>query len=117
MKDEKEAQAPPKKPTTAFFLFRADETAKGNKIGAKEAGKIWGELSEEKKKPFIDAYNKAKEGYDKYMVEVEGKSPKKAGKPTGFNKIRVKAICTSQKEFKPMSQQQYKALSKILVRS
>ena len=112
---QKEAEGPPKRPTTPFFLFRAGESEKGNKIGAKEAGKLWKELSEDKKQPYTDAYNKAKEEYDKYMTEVEGVSPKKGGKPSSFNKIRVKAICTSQKEFKSMNSVQYKALAKTLV--
>lgn len=107
----------PKRPVTPFFLFRAEEAEKGNKMNAKDAGKMWKEMSEEKRRPYIDKHKKAKEAYDRYLTEVEGISPKKSGggKPTTFNKARVRAIFTSGKNVKAMDPKIYKAAAKVLV--
>jgi len=114
--EEPQQQEPPKKPLTAFFFFRAAEGEKGNKLGAKDAGKLWAELSEEKKKPFVEKSKQAKEVYDKYMEEVVGVQPKKGGKPNCFNALKVRAICTSEKGMKPAENMQvYKGLAKVMV--
>ena len=107
----------PKKPVTPFFLFKTAESEKGNKMNGKDAGKMWKELPQEKKQPFIDKHKEAKEAYDKYLVEVEGISPKKSGsgKPTSFNKNRIRAIFTSDKNVKGMDPKIYKGSAKTLV--
>jgi len=111
------AAEPPKRPVTPFFLFKAEEAEKGNKMNGKDAGKMWKELPEEKKQPYIDKHKKAKEAYDKYLVEVEGISPKKSGgaKPTSFNKSRIRAIFTNDKNMKTFNPKIYKAAAKLLV--
>ena len=110
-----EGEGPQKRPMTPFFLFKADEAEHGNKMGGKEAGKVWKEMPEEKKQPYIDQHKKAKEAYDKYMEQVEGYSPKKGGKPTCINKSRVRAVCTNCKDLLPMNVDEYKGMAKVLV--
>lgn len=110
---------PPKKPLTPFFMFREKEKEKGVTMGGKEAGERWKALSESQKKPYIDAYKKAKEKYEKYLEEVEGIPPrsssKKAEKPTAFRTSRIRAVCGHSKEVKQMSQPTYKALGRVVV--
>ena len=117
MSPSKDASGPPKKPMTPFFLFKSEEAEKGNKMNGKDAGKIWKDMSEDKKQPYVERHKKAKEAYDKYMIEVEGLSPKKAatGKPTEFNRARVRAIFTSDKKFKMMDPKIYRGTAKVLV--
>jgi hypothetical protein len=105
-----------KRPMTPFFLFKAEEADRGNKMNGKDAGKIWKEMPEEKKQPYIEQHRKAKEAYEKYMVEVEGYSPKKAGKPNYINKSRVRVVCTSLKDIRPMTLELYRGLAKVMVR-
>ncbi len=113
-----DASGPPKKPMTPFFMFKEEEAKKGNKMGGKDAGKAWKELPEDKKQPYIDRHKKAKEAYDKYMQEVEGISPKKAGggKVTAFNRGKIRAVMTSNKDFKPMDPKIYRGAAKVMVR-
>ena len=109
----------PKKPITAFFLFKEKEKEKGNKIGAKVAGDLWKKLSEAEKKPFVEAYKKQKEKYDKYLEEVKGIAPrsssKKKEKPTSYKTSRVRAVCGKSKDIKQMSSSIYRGLGRALV--
>jgi len=111
----------PKKPLTAFFMFKEEEKKKGKPMGGKEAGEKWGALSESQKKPFLDAYKKAKEKYDKYLEDVEGIVPrtssKKKEKPTSYKISRIRAVCGKNKEVKQMNHQTYKALGRVVVNS
>ena len=110
----------PKKPVTAFFLFRDKEKEKGNPTGAKEVGAKWKKLSESEKKPFVDAYKKQKEKYDKYLEEVKGivprSSSKKKEKPTAFKSSRIRAVCGRSKDIKQMGSNIYRALGRVIVR-
>ena len=116
---EMQKSSPPKKPLTAFFMFREKEKEKGVTMGGKEAGEKWKALSESQKKPYVDAYKKAKDKYDKYLEEVEGIAPrsssKKVEKPTCFRTGRIRAVCGHRKDIKQMSQQTYSALGRVLV--
>ena len=115
MKEAKEGEAP-KKPLTPYFMFMVEEKEKGNKFNAKEGGRIWREMPEDKKQPYIDRHKKGMEVYEKYMIEVEGYSPKRPGKEPGFSKMRIKAVCTSGKNMKPAENLKlYKGLSKVMV--
>ena len=112
---------PPKKPLTPFFMFREKEKEKGITMGGKDAGDKWKALTEAEKKPYTDAYKKAKEKYDKYLEEVEGipakSSAKKAEKPTCFKTSRIRAVCGKSKDVKQMSQAVYKGLGRVIVSS
>jgi len=111
---------PPRKPLTAFFMFKEKEKEKGVTMSGKEAGEKWKALSDSEKKPYLDAYKKAKEKYDKYMEEVEGipagkSSSKKKEKPTSFKTSRIRAVCGKSKNVKGMSQNAYKGLGRVIV--
>ena len=110
--------SPPKKPLTPFFMYREKEKEKGITMGAKDAGAKWKALTDSQKKPYVDAYKKAKEKYDKYLEE-EGIAPrsssKKTEKPTSFRTTRIRAVCGSNKEIKQMTSQTYKALGRVVV--
>ena len=88
-------------------------------MGSKELGERWAALSEAEKKPYVDAYKKAKEKFDKYLEEVEGIAPKSASKKkekaTCFNAARIRAVCGKDKDVKTMDHKIYKALGKVLV--
>ena len=112
-------ETPPKKPLTPFFMFREKQKEKGMTLGGKEAGEKWAALSSAEKKPYQDAYKKAKEKYDKYLEDVEGigpRSTKKAEKPTAFNTSRIRAVCGKSKDIKQMPQAVYRALGRVVVR-
>ena len=115
--ETKKDAEPQKRPMTPFFLFKAEEADRGNKMSGKDAGKIWKEMPEEKKQPYIDRHKKAKEAYDKYLEEVEGFSPKKTGKPNYIPKSRIRAVCTSVKDLRCMSLEHYRGLAKVMVPS
>lgn len=110
---------PPKKPLTPFFMFREKEKEKGITMGGKEAGEKWKALSDSQKKPYLDAYKKAKEKYDKYLEEVEGipakSSTKKKEKPTCFKTARIRAVCGRGKNIMQMTQSVYKGIGRVLV--
>ncbi len=109
---------PPRKPLTAFFMFREKQKEKGITMGGKEAGEKWAGLSSAEKKVYEDAYKKAKEKYDKYLEEVEGIAPqssKKTEKPTHFNVARVRAVCTHAPSSLQMPHAIYRALGNVLV--
>ena len=69
-----------KRPPTSYFRFcnkiRNDMKNKNpeKKITAKELGKMWKELSPEKKKIYITEYEEEKKKYDKLKLELESKS-------------------------------------------
>ena len=69
-----------KRPQTPYFLFcqkqREDLKKAGDerKLTAKELGAMWKKLSETKKKPFMEQYEKEKKKYEKLKDEIESKS-------------------------------------------
>lgn len=76
----------PKRPTSAYFYFVADQRetqkAAGRKITkvaewTKEVSAIWREISDEEKKPFEVKAAKDKARYDEQMAAYKGKDPNK----------------------------------------
>ena len=104
-----------KRPLTPFFFFKAEEAERGHKLTGKEAGKLWQALPEEDKQPYIERHKKAKEAHDKYLLQVEGYSPKRVGKPTGIQRGRVRALCGRVKDLCRIEVEHYKGLAKVLV--
>ena len=112
--EEGKAGGVPKKPLTAFFMFMMEEKTKGNNIKPKDGGKMWNEMPEDKKKPFLDRYYKAKAAYDKYLVEVEGIQKKSdSHNNTEYGLGRVRAVLTSQAT-KQLDPKIYKGCAKFL---
>jgi hypothetical protein len=113
-------KTPPKKPLTPFFMFREKEKEKGRTMGGKDAGAAWAKLSETEKKPYVEAYKKAKEKYDLYLEQTVGLPPrsssKKKEKPTQFNAARIRAVCGQKKSSKEMPHTILKAMGRVLVR-
>eukprot|EP01022_Parablepharisma_sp_SALTPOND_P006368 TRINITY_DN1259_c0_g1_i1.p2 TRINITY_DN1259_c0_g1~~TRINITY_DN1259_c0_g1_i1.p2 ORF type:complete len:246 (+),score=50.63 TRINITY_DN1259_c0_g1_i1:3922-4659(+) len=109
-------KAPPRRPLTPFFMFREKEKEKGNSMAGVEAGEQWRSMSDSQKKPYVDAYKKAREKYDRYLEE-QGMPPrtssKKKEKPTKFRTTRVRTICGKSKEPKGADQKVYKGLAKV----
>ena len=99
-------------------MFKEKEKEKGNVMGGKEAGSKWRELDDGKRKPYLDAYKKAKEKYDKYLEEVEGIAPrtssKKKERPTAYRTARVRAVCDKSKVMLGMAPATYKALGRVV---
>lgn len=113
----KETEAP-KRPMTGYMLFINEERAKNKdaKLLAVDLGKKWKALSESEKKSYNDQYKKAKEKYDKYLVEVEGKDLNKSSeKPTAISVSRVRAICGKGSKIKAMANPVYKGLARVVV--
>lgn len=110
---------PPKKPLTAFFLFKEKMKKDGVKLAGKEAGKRWNSLSDSEKKPYLDEYKKKKEEYNLYLEKYEGIKPKSPGKrgekPTCYRPSKIRVICGSRKEIKDMSSKLCAGLCKVLV--
>jgi hypothetical protein len=115
---EMENASPPKKPMTAFFIFRQKLAEKGEKMSSKIAGERWQNLKESEKKKFEDEYKEKKAAYDKYLEEVEGIAPKssskKTEKPTCYNPSRIRAVCGKNKDIKEMSTQVTRALGRVV---
>jgi len=115
----KESEAP-KKPLTAYLLFAQEEREKNKdaKLKVQDLGKKWKELSDAEKKPYNDSYKKAKEKYEKYLIEVEGKDPnaKREEKPNSISVSRVRAICGKGSKIKAMANSVYKGLARVVVR-
>jgi hypothetical protein len=105
---------PPKKPLTPFFMFTSKE-----KIYGKEAGKKWGNLSDAEKKPYMESFRKAKEKYEKYLVEVEGINPKssskKKEKPTCFKPSRLRAAWGRNAGIMQGTNHIYQAMGRVVV--
>ena len=110
---------PPKKPLTPFFMFKEREKEKGITMAGKDAGAKWKSMSDSEKKPFIDAYKKAKAKYDKYLEEVEGipakRSSKNKDKPICYKESRIRATCGRSKKIINIAPYIYKGLSRVLV--
>ena len=107
-----------KKPLTAYLLFTMKEREANKDVKIAELGKKWKELSDTEKKPFLESYKKAKEKYEKYLVEVEGIDPhasEKTEKPTAVPVSRVRAICNKGTKVKPMGQNVYKGIARVVV--
>ena len=109
-----------KRPMTPFFLYKNQLKAQGISISPKEAAERWNRLSEEEKKPFVDAYGDAKGKFDKYLEEVEGIPPRGScvhgEKPLGYKIHKIRAVCGTQKEIKQMEQSLPSILAHVLVR-
>ena len=113
------ADTPPKRPATAFFLFKQKEKEKGNNWGGKEASEKWHALTEGEKKKYFDEYNKSRERYDTYLEEVglpRRSTAKKQSKPTTYKSSRIRGVCGMSEEVKDMTTKQYKALAAVAVR-
>ena len=69
-----------KRPITPYFLFCSKQRTDIKKIGAdkkltaKQLGKMWKNLSETEKRPFIEQYELEKKKYEKMKDELENKS-------------------------------------------
>ena len=80
-KETTDKPQPPKRPLSAFFLFRQerykDVTAANPSKGVADITKIiseeWNKLSEDKKKRYQDSYNATKVKYDKEIKEYVSK--------------------------------------------
>ncbi len=112
--------ATPKRPMTPFFLFREKEKEKGIAMGGKDAGDKWRDMTEEEKKPYYEAYRKAKEKFDAYLEE-EGmprrSSARKstAAPPLSYKPARIRALLQLDDTIKEMSRAQYQALGRVAV--
>ena len=109
-----------KKPLTSYLMFcqKEREANKDANLKVADLGKKWKEMTDEQKKPYNDSYKKAKEEYDKYMIEVEGKAPKsseKKEKPSEMSVARVRAICGKGSKVKAMDQHIYKGIAHVVV--
>ncbi len=110
-------KTPPKKPLTAFFLFKEKMKAEGKPLSAKEAGAQWKALDDAARKVYLDSYKKAKAEFDKYLEEVEGIKPKSSEdkKKHGYSAARIRAVLCSKKEIKSVDPSILRALSKAIV--
>ena len=109
---------PLKRPATAFFLFREKERKKGNVMGSKEAGEKWNSLTEAEKQKYFDESKEGRERYDSYLEEVgvpRRSSQKRKSKPLGYKGSRVRAICGTIEDIKPMTSTQCRALAQVAV--
>jgi hypothetical protein len=113
-----EKATPPKKPMTAFFMWKAKQAEKGNKLGGKDAGKAWKELSDGERGVYEKEYKDAKAVYEKYLEEVEGIAPKssskKKEKPTCYNPTRIRAVCGKNKDIKELAGNACRALGRVV---
>jgi histone H3/H4 len=110
---EKEA---PRRPLTPFFMFREKEKEKGTTLSGVDAGERWRNMSDEEKKPYIDAYKKAREKYDRYLEEqgIPVKtSSKKKEKPTKYRSVRIRTVCGKTKDGKAADTKVYQGLAKV----
>ena len=113
-----EKDSKPKRPATAFFLFREKERTKGNAMGSKEAGEKWNNLSEEERQKYFDEYKEGRERFDTYLEEegvLPRSSQKKQSKPLCYRGSRVRAVCGINQEIKPMTSAQCRALAQLAV--
>ena len=111
-------QSVPKRPITAFFLFKETLTKDGKGVSGKVAGAKWSAMSDSQKKPFQDKSAAERAKYEKYLTEVEGVAPAKSGgskeKPTSYSASHVHSVCTGQFGYKPMSAPMYKAMTSLI---
>ena len=95
-----------KRPQTPFFLFcskkREEESKKenGKRLKAKELAKMWKELPNTKKKPFIDKYEKDKKEYDKKLEEFNKKEKEEEKTEEEKDNKKVKAKIKKTKHIK-----------------
>ena len=68
---------PVSRPLTAYFLFCKDKRAEfgkqddGKKLTPKTLGKMWRDLSSQKKKVYIDKYKSLKKSYDEIIERLK----------------------------------------------
>ena len=106
----------PKRPMTAFFLFAKKMRENGEKMSNKEAGEKWNSLSDSEKRPYLDAYKKEKDKFDKYLesegITVKGSVPGK--KATSYNISKILGVCSQNDEHKGMSGDVCRGLKSVI---
>lgn len=110
--------SPPKRPATAFFLFREKERVKGNPMGSKEAAAKWKDLPENEKQKYIEEYQEGREKFESYLSEMgvpPRASSRKKARPTAYKGSRVRAVCGTTEGVKGLTTDQCKGLAAVAV--
>ncbi len=115
-----ETKRPPKKPLTPFFQFREAEKARGNKLSCQQAGRLWRDMTEEAKAPFVTEYKTGRALFNRYLEDDCGLPPRgaparKKDKQTEYRGAAIRAVCGTQKGGKGMTGEQDRALGSVLV--
>ena len=68
--EEVEMMEPVRKPLTAYFIYMMEQRREGsNKLSTKDLSAVWGSMTQEERKIYIEKSEKMKEEYNAYLLQ------------------------------------------------